>query len=263
MHPAMTVTDPPAGAPDKGSMQIITRAAAVLGALAEPRGGQSLSQLAERTGLPKTTVHRICAALEQVGYVRVDQLTGRRELGPALLRLAVMGRRDLRAVLEPYLESLSRELNETVDLAVLDGGRVLFVAQHPAPQRELMAIARVGAHFPAHSMASGKVLLAQLPAEELRRRLPERLEPALGGAPKTREALARELEEVRATGLGIEREELRHGICAVAVAVTDVDGRSASIAVPMPAARFYEDEAAVAAKLLALRDEIQRDFDGR
>ncbi len=243
-------------------MQVITRAAAILSALAEPEGGHSLAQIAARTRLPKTTVHRICTALEQVGYVHTDAETGQRELGSGLLRLAVIGRRDLRAVLEPSLERLSTDLNETVDLAVLDGARVLFLAQRPAPQRALMAIARVGAHFPAYSMASGKVLLAQLPHDELLRRLPRTLEPTLGGRPRTRDALLRELEEVRATGLGYEREEMRHGICAVAVAVTDIDGRSASIAVPMPTARFDESEERVTVRLLELRDEIQARLNG-
>jgi DNA-binding IclR family transcriptional regulator len=238
-------------------MQVITRAAAILGALAEPGGARSLAQLAEQTGLPKTTVHRICTALERVGYVQTDTATSRRELGPGLLRLAFSGRRDLVALLQPSLERLSTELNETVDLAVLDGSEVLFVAQHPAPQRTLMAIARVGAHFPAYSLASGKVLLAQLPREEVLRRLPRRLEPALDGRARTREKLLRELEEVRATGLGFEREEMRHGICAVAVAVTDVDGRAASVAVPMPTARFEQSEELVAGRLLDLRDTTE------
>ena len=245
-----------------GGMQVITRAAAILGALAEPDGGRSLAQLAAQTGLPKTTVHRICAALEQVGYVHTDATSGRRELGATLLRLAVVGRRDLVSLLEPSLERLSMDLNETVDLAVLDGGQVLFVAQHPAPQRALMAIARVGAHFPAYTLASGKALLARLPREEILRRLPRRLEPTLGGRPRTREALLRELAEVRANGLAYEREEMRHGICAVAVAVTDVDGRSASIAVPMPAARFAEAEERVAAELTLLRDQTEARLSG-
>lgn len=240
-----------------GGMQVITRAAAILGALSEPDGGRSLAQLAARTGLPKTTVHRICTALEQVGYVQTDAASGRRELGPSLLRLAFAGRRDLVALLRPSLESLSTELNETVDLAVLDGGRVLFLAQNPAPQRELMAIARVGASFPAYSLASGKVLLAGLPDDEVLRRLPRRLEPSLGGHARTRETLLRELGEVRRTGLGYEREEIRHGICAVAVAVTDADGRAASVAVPMPTARFTGSEERVAARLLQLRDAVE------
>jgi DNA-binding IclR family transcriptional regulator len=245
-----------------GGMQVITRAAAILGALAEPEGGHSLAQLAAQTGLPKTTVHRICTALEQVGYIHTDAVSGQRELGAGLLRLAVVGRRDLVSVLEPLLERLSVDLNETVDLAVLDGSQILFVAQHAAPQRALMAIARVGAHFPAYTLASGKALLAELPREEILRRLPRRLESTLGGRPRTREALLRELAEVRAGGLAYEREEMRHGICAVAVAVTDVDGRSASIAVPMPAARFAAAEELVAARLLDLRDQTEARLSG-
>jgi IclR family acetate operon transcriptional repressor len=240
-----------------GGMQVITRAAAILGALAEPGGGRSLAHLAAQTGLPKTTVHRICTALEQVGYVQTEAVGGRRELGPRLIRLAYSGRRDIVALLQPSLERLSGELNETVDLAVLDGDQVRFVAQHPAPQRALMAIARVGAHFPAYSLASGKVLLAQLSEDEVVRRLPRRLEPALDGRQRTRETLLRELDEVRAGGLGFEREEMRHGICAVAVAVTDMDGRAASVAVPMPTARFVESEEQVAARLLELRDTTE------
>lgn len=253
------VSEPPQGGPDRGSMQAVTRVAAVLEALAESGGGQSLAALAARADLPKTTVHRICGALERVDYVRVDAATGRRGLGPALLRLAAVGRRDLRSTIEPHLERLSRDLNETVDLAVLDDWRVLFVAQHAAPQRELMAIARVGAHFPAYSMASGKVLLAQLPPEEVRRRLPDAMGPT-GGRRNSRQALLRELDDVRTSGLGYEREELRPGICAVAVAVRDADGRDASIAVPMPAARFHASEEAVVAALLRLKDEIQREL---
>jgi DNA-binding IclR family transcriptional regulator len=241
----------------QGGVQVIYRAADILSALAESRR-LSFSQLAARVDLPKTTVHRICRALEQVGYIVVDPATGQRELGPALMRLAATARRDLRTVLEPYIARLSRELNETVDLAVLDGEQVLFIAQHPAPQRELMAIARVGVHFPAYSMASGKALLALLPSDELRRRLPERLAPTLEGAAPSRTALLRELEQVRLTGLAYDREEIRHGICAAATAVTDIDGSSASISVPMPAARFYGSEDTVGAALLRLRDEIQQ-----
>jgi DNA-binding IclR family transcriptional regulator len=253
----MTLDENSATHTAQGGVQVIYRAADILAALAESRR-LSVSQLAARVDLPKTTVHRICRALEQVGYVGVDPVSGRRELGPALMRLAATARRDLRTVLEPSIARLSRELNETVDLAVLDGEQVLYIAQHPAPQRELMAIARVGVHFPAYSLASGKALLALLPADELSRRLPEALEPTLEGPAPSRTALLAELEQVRGTGLAYDREEIRQGICAVATAVTDADGRSASISVPMPATRFYGGEEAVGAALLRLRDEIQQ-----
>ena len=74
--------------------------------------------------------------------------------------------------------------------------------------------------------------------------------------------MLRELDEVRAAGLGFEREELRNGICAVAVAVADAYGRAASIAVPMPTARFAESETDVVAALLRLRAEIQAEMGG-
>lgn len=249
---------------DRGSngVQVIARAAAILATLADTPGGLTVSRLAARTGLPKTTVHRICRALEQVGYVIVDPGSGRRELGPGLLRLAATARRDMRGIVEPFLETLSKELNETVDLAVLDGGQVLYIAQHQAPERELMAIARVGVHFPAYSLASGKALLAQLAPDELRRRLPQELEPTLEGRAPSREALLRELADVHTSGLAYDREEIREGICAVAVAVVDVDGSAASISVPMPAARFYEDQDRVVAALLGVRDRIQHKLRG-
>ena len=67
---------------------------------------------------------------------------------------------------------------------------------------------------------------------------------------------------MRVTGLAYEREEMRDGICAVAVAITDVDGRSASIAVPMPTARFDEGEERVVAELLELQHPTEARFNG-
>ena len=239
-------------------MQVLARAATILRLLAaDSSGGLTFSELVARAGLPRTTVHRIRYALEEEGFVCAEAATGRLHLGPGLLQLAVASRRDLPSVVGPYLEGLSRELNETVDLGVLDGMNVLFIAQHPAPQRSLMVVSRVGARFPAFCTANGKVLLAQLPLDELRRRLPKRLETPAQHRLVNRESLLKELDEVRRTGLGYDREEHRSGICSAGVVITDLDGGAASISVPMPAARFYADADAVSATLLRVRDEIQ------
>jgi DNA-binding IclR family transcriptional regulator len=160
-------------------------------------------------------------------------------------------------VVRPYLERLSTELNETVDLAVLDGMHVLFIAQTPAPQRSLMVVSRVGARFPAFCTANGKALLAKLPPDDLKQRLPRRLETSSLHLPVSREALLRELAEIRKTGVGYDREEHHAGICGIGVVITDIDGSMASIAVPMPTARFYEDADIVANALLRVRDEIE------
>jgi len=241
----------------RNGVQVLARAATILRLLAaDSSGGLTFSELVARSGLPRTTVHRIRGALEHEDFIATDAATGRLHLGPGIMRLA-MAKRDLPTVVRPYLEQLSRELNETVDLGVLDGMHVLFIAQHPAPQRSLMVVSRVGARFPAYCTANGKALLAQLPAKEVKRRLPKRLETPAKHVPINRRDLFAELENVRETGLAYDCEEHRSGICGVGVAVTDIDGSSASISVPMPAARFHEDPETVAAALLRVRDEVQ------
>lgn len=241
----------------RNGVQVLARAATILRLLAaDSSGGLTFSELVTRSGLPRTTVHRIRGALEHEDFIYTDSATGRLHLGPGIMRLA-MAKRDLPTVVRPYLEQLSRELNETVDLSVLDGMHVLFIAQHPAPQRALMVVSRVGARFPAFCTANGKALLAELPVEEIKTRLPKRMETPAKHTPVNRKDLFAELEQVRETGLGYDCEEHRAGICSVGVAITDIDGSSASISVPMPAARFHEDPVAVAAALLRLRDEVQ------
>ncbi len=241
----------------RGGVQVLARAALILRLLAaDSSGGLTFSELVVRSGLPRTTVHRIRGALEQEGLVCTDADTGRLHLGPGILRLAV-AKRDLPSVVRPFLERLSLEINETVDLGVLDGMHVLFIAQQPAPERSLMVVSRVGARFPAFCTANGKALLAQLPDDEVRRRLPKKLDSPARSQPISRRGLLEELGEVRRTGLAFDREEHRIGICGVGVVVTDVDGSAASISVPMPTARFETHADSVAAALLRARDEVQ------
>jgi DNA-binding IclR family transcriptional regulator len=241
----------------RNGVQVLARAATILRLLAaDSSGGLTFSELVTRSGLPRTTVHRIRGALEHEEFITTDAATGRLHLGSGIMRLA-MSHRDLPTVVRPYLEQLARELNETVDLGVLDGMHVLFIAQHPAPQRSLMVVSRVGARFPAYCTANGKALLAQLPENEVKRRLPKRLEAPATHRQISRKELFAELDEVRRTGLAFDCEEHHAGICGVGVALVDIDGSIASISVPMPAARFHEDPDTVAAALLRLRDEVQ------
>jgi DNA-binding IclR family transcriptional regulator len=241
----------------RNGVQVLARAVAILRLLAaDSSGGLTFSELVARSGLPRTTVHRIRGALEHEDFIATDVATGRLHLGPGIVRLA-MAKRDLPTVVRPYLEHLSRELNETVDLGVLDGMHVLFIAQHPAPQRSLMVVSRVGARFPAWCTANGKALLAELPADDVKRRLPKRLETPGKHTLVSRKDLFAELQEVRDSGLAFDCEEHHAGICGVGVAVRDIDGGLASISVPMPAARFHEDPDTVVAALLRVRDEVQ------
>ena len=258
---AVTAAVRPHARPDRREgVQVIARAADMLRRLATEPHGLTLSQLVARTGLPRSTVHRIVGALSEEGFVGVSP-SGQFRIGPSLIGLAVASRRDLRHEVAPYLQRLSHELHETVDLAVLDGGDVLFIDQYPS-QRALRIVAEIGARFPVYCTANGKALLAELPPEELAELLPARLQRMTPNTVTDRRKLLEELEQVRASGLAYVHEEYTVGISAVGTTVRDAMGSVAAITVVVPATRFEGEEERLGAALLRTRDEIQQVLSG-
>jgi DNA-binding IclR family transcriptional regulator len=244
--------DPPAN-----GVQVIARAAQILRALDGEPEGLSLSQLSERLGLPRSTVHRVVSALATEGLLAAASPNGRDRLGPELARLALSSRRELRQELRPHLQRLFDTLNETVDCAVLDGDHLRFIDQIAAPHR-LRAVSSVGATFPLHCTANGKAILAELARDEVARVLPTRLKRCMPATITGRAELLAELETVRATHVAFDREEHTTGISAAGIAVRDPFGALAAISVPMPTQRFAGREQEIADALVAARAEIVR-----
>jgi DNA-binding IclR family transcriptional regulator len=242
-------------------VQVIQRAAAILRALQGQPEGLSLSQIAARVGLARSTVHRIVSALEAESFVVAASPNGRFRLGPGLAALAASTSRELVVDVHPFLVRLSRETNETVDLAVLEHDHVLFV-DHIAAPRRLRAVSAIGAIFPVHCTANGKALLATMPGETVDRLLPSRLESLTPNTITDRAQLLRELEDVRESSVAFDREEHTIGICAVGTTVRAADGRLAAVTVPLPAQRFYGHEASLVEPLLRIRDEINDALSG-
>lgn len=242
---------------DRNGVQVIRRAARILQSLKNDPDGISLSKIAERTELPRSTVHRLVGALESEGLVVTASANGRYRLGPAIPTLAVAAERNFALDYHPYLVELSREVDETVDLGVLEYDHVRFVHQVAAPRR-LRAVSSIGAVCPAYCTANGKALLAREPVEHVARLLPERLERLTPNTITNRHQLLAELGRVRAQGIAIDREEHTIGICAIGVAVEDADGNAVAITVPLPAARFADGKRRIIRALLATRDTIER-----
>jgi IclR family transcriptional regulator, acetate operon repressor len=244
-------------ASSNGGVQVIARAAQILRALEGEPNGLSLSQLSERLGLPRSTVHRVVTALAAEGLLAAASPNGRVRLGPELARLALAGRRELRQELRPFLQRLFEDLNETVDCAVLDGDHLRFIDQIAAPHR-LRAMSSVGATFPLHCTANGKALLAELTPDEVARVLPTRLRRCTPATITARAELMAELEHVRESKVAFDREEHTFGISAAGIAVRDPFGALAAISVPMPTQRFEGREAELAQALRRARGEILR-----
>ncbi len=242
----------PAGETDgrePSSVQVIARVADILRSLEGEPEGLSLAQIAARVGLARSTVHRLTVGLAAEGFVVPASPSGRLRLGPALARLGAASRRELREELEPFLRRLADEVEETVDLAVLDGSRARFIDQVPGAHR-LRAVSSVGDAFPVHCSANGKALLAAMGWERAERLLPARLEALTPNTITSRARLRRELEEVGRTGLAHDREEHTLGICAVGLAVRDAGVAVAAITIVLPSTRFHGNEEHLGACLL-------------
>jgi DNA-binding IclR family transcriptional regulator len=222
-------------------IQVISRAASILRALEHaPPGGLGLSDLARAAGVPKSTAHRLVAALEAEELVGATPAGGL-QLGRGIARLGAATRDRLRDQAHPVLLRLHDELDETVDLAVLDGAAVRFVDHIPAPHR-LRAVSAIGAAFPLHCTANGKALLAALPDDQAAALLPARLLEMTEHTITTRSALWEELGRIRVEHVAYDREEHTLGICAVGVVVHDPYGPAAAISVPVPTQRFAGQE---------------------
>lgn len=235
-----------------GGVQVIARAAAILKSLKNESAGLSLGQIAQRVGLPRSTVQRIVGALQAENLV-IAATPGRGiRLGPEIASLAQAGHIDIGEIFRPYLVELSRQTGETVDLAVLRGRRLIFVDQIPGNHR-LRTVSFVGESFPLFNTANGKACLA-LMGDERARNL---VEQDLGSEDGVQRLLA-ELEEARKQGVAFDLDEHTVGISAVGAALADVNGDIYAITIPTPTARFVQHRDEFTDALKATAEKLRK-----
>lgn len=246
---------------DRSGIQVINRAAAILRSLEGLQDGLSLAEIARAVGLPRTTVHRIVTTLADEGFLVAASPNAKVRLGPALLQLASTIDYDIKKILRPFLVDLNREVEDTVDLAILRGGSVVFVDQIQG-RRRLVAVSAIGERFPLHCTANGKAMLAEMEPAEFERALDRSLREHPDRPLADRAMLSAELEEVRRTHIGFDREENSPGIGAVGFALRDGAGTLFAISVPMPIQRFKRTEKRLVEIALAHRHRIAAKLSG-
>lgn len=233
----MTVDDVPAAARAAGTVQSVDRALDLLECLAADPDPLGIVDLAERTGLPQGTAHRLLQTLQLRGYVRRGEAR-KYSIGSSAVRLSDAAQRSLARHARPHLAELVRLSGETANLAVLEGDEVVYVAQVSSPHT-LRMFAEVGRHVQPHSTAVGKVLLAGLSRDRAlavvaRTGLPRRT-PATITDP---DVFDRELDLVAEQGWAADDEEQETGIRCLAVPV-EVGGLVlAALSVSGPVDRF-------------------------
>ena len=246
---------------EAGSVQSVERTFTLLEALASSERPLGVSQLAAESHLSLGTIHRLLRTLVDLGYVRQEP-SRTYSLGPGLIRLGERAASGLAAWSRPLLEGLARELGESVNLATLEGDRVVYVAHVPGPGSMRM-FTEVGSRVASHSTGVGKAMLAQLPPQEVRALIARTgLDAATKHTITDVERLAGALKQISAQGYALDEEEQELGVRCVAVAVP---GAVPPLAVSTsgPTARMTEQLLARAIPLLqqvagAIADEMRK-----
>ena len=202
--------------------------------------GLTAKQVAARSRLPESTVHRFLANLESAGFLNRGA-DGVYHLGIACFAIgqAALGQLDVRRVSLPYLQELNRQTRETIHLTVRQGLSAVYVEKLESPE-PLRIHSRIGAVVPLFCTAVGKVMLAYLPDEERERVLPQlELKRFTTNTVGNLQELETELCRVRKSGYACDLEEHELHIRCVAAPIWDHAGSvNASLSITAPIIRM-------------------------
>lgn len=220
-------------------MLVLRRLTSIVEAIAESSSAPSLSDLVAQTGLPRSSIHRTVQALEREGYVtRTPECSGY-QLGPGLLKYGIGASLELIGANRAQLLTLSRSINENVELAILCEGKALIIDEVAAPQR-LPGIPRIGRSEPLHATGIGKALISRFSDAQIDHLLHAPLKRFTPNTQTDPSALRGELSTARRNNLAADMEERREGFCSIATATTTPFGRMQAVGLVIPANRIRQ-----------------------
>lgn len=236
------------------TIHALVKALDLLEVLAQ-KGSLTLTELCRELGQPKSSVFRHLATLEMCGYVRHSPDSETYRLGTKLIELgnAVKAQFDVHEEAVPFMRQLQEAFSETVNLAILEEGKVVYLDILEGTQPIRMA-ARPGRRDFVHSTAIGKVILAHSAETVVDAIIDQHGLPAL--TPQTittADELKAALSLVCTQGYAVDNLENEDGVCCVGAPIFNHHGEAiAAISISGPASRFS------AARIEALGNELKR-----
>lgn len=209
---------------DPNYMTSLARGLEVLGAFAGATGGRTMAEISKQTGLSRAVVRRCLYTLLELGYVRSNRDVY--HLEPRVLSLGqdYVSSSSLPVIAQPYLEEVSEETSESSSLATLIDTEIVFVAR--AATRRIMSVTlNIGSRLPAYCTSLGRILLANIDAEE-RERIIAKIDLVANTeyTVRTKRELKRLLTKAKRDGYAAVHEEMEIGLRSLAVPVTSRTG---------------------------------------
>lgn len=223
------------------SVKSARRALEILELLTKHETPLAFTDIAERLDYPRSSLHGLLRTLASSGWLEFDERSRRYALGVRTLEAgnAYSRSRGLAERASAPMERIRDQLDETVQLAILDGRHNVYVAKYDGGHALTLA-SEVGRRLPAHATGIGKVLLAGLDDDEFKRRFAGvKLERFTAHTIGDFYELRRLLASVRERGYGTDDEEYTVGVRCVAVPVRDhTNNVVAGLSVSVPTIRY-------------------------
>lgn len=223
--------------------------------------GITMLEITQSMGLSKTTVYRLLGSLQQMGYVSKNETNARYHLTKKLLCLGLkaLGEANLVELSLPVMQALRDEIKESVMLGILMNNRVVLLEQ-VIGSHNFTFLLRSGNSFNLHSSAPGKIFLAYTKNKILQEQLLDSIDFQVYNERTiaSKEAMLREIEEVRSLGYALDQEEEMAGVHCVATPIFNQFGMLiAALWTSGPSGRLRkEDFPEVARKLQEASDLI-------
>lgn len=234
----------------------------MLEALAANEGPCALTDMAKLCGVTKSNAHRLLKTLEECRYVRQDPKT--RAYEPTLrlweLGTRVFNRLNLRVVAAPHLQRLAQATKESVHLSMFERGEVIYLDKVDSVHA-VRAYIGIGDRAPAYCTATGKAILAFLPADAIER-VCENLKRFTPNTMSDSRKLKAELARIRERGYSVTCGEWRPGVLGIAAPIKSPSGAVvAGVGIAGPEERMRQtDLAEQAASVLRAAERISKEL---
>ena len=241
----------------------LSRGLALLQLFTREKPEQKLTEIAEGLGLSRSATYRLVYTLETDNFLRRDPVTRRYRLAAKVLSLGFefLNSEPLTDIAQPHLRRLSDLARSVAHLVIRDGSEVVYVAR-VAPPVALVTNLQIGARLPAHLTATGRILLAFLPEEELRsvyQRIKSDSESTQ--KPPSFEALKTAAKADRDRGYVFNRSTFDPSVFSLACAVCDRAGdavAAVNVVAPLSTIENLGGEAKLFQEVRAAADAISR-----